>query len=75
MKSVVAYKNCLIRSESFQLGQNGSWIPRYTLTRQDNKSKWHGAPSHYDRLDEVFSTEHEANEFALQDAMQWIDKS
>ena len=75
MKSVISYKNCLVRSESFQLGQSDSWIPRYTLTCQDNQSKWNGAPSHHDRLDKVFCTETEADEFALQDAMLWIDKN
>ncbi len=75
MKSSISYKNCLIRSESFQLTQSSSWIPRYTLTRQDTNSKWNGAPSHHDRLDKVFWTENEADEFALQDAMWWVDKN
>lgn len=74
MKSSISYKNCLIRSESFQPAQSTGWIPRYTLTHQGAKDKWQGALSHHDRLDQVFSTEHEADEFALQDAMQWIDK-
>jgi hypothetical protein len=75
MKSSISYKNCLIRSESFQLSQSSSWIPRYTLTRQDTNSKWNGSPSHHDRLDKVFWTENEADEFALQDAMRWVDKN
>ena len=75
MKRSISYKNCLIRSESFQLAQSSSWIPRYTLTRQDTNSEWKGAPSHRDRLDKVFSTENEADEFALQDAMRRIDKN
>lgn len=75
MKSSISYKNCLIRSESFQLVQSSGWIPRYTLTLQGAKSNWKGALSHHDRLDKVFWTEHEADEFALQDAMQWIDKN
>jgi hypothetical protein len=75
MKSSISYKNCLIRSESFQRAQSGSWIPQYTLTRQDTKNKWNGTPSHQTRLDNVFWTENEADEFALQDAMRWIDKN
>ena len=75
MKSSISYKNCLIRSESFQLMQSNSWIPRYSLMRHDTDSKWDGAPSHHDRLDKVFWTENEADEFALQDAMQWVDRN
>lgn len=74
MKSIISYKNCLIRGESFQLAQSSSWIPRYSLTLQGANSSPKGALSHHDRLDQVFLTEHEANEFALQDAMRWIDK-
>ncbi|HMA81458.1 MAG TPA: hypothetical protein VKR81_11230 [Candidatus Binatia bacterium] len=75
MKNSISYKNCLIRGESFQLAQSSGWIPRYTLTRQDAMNKWNGAPSHYDRLDQVFWTENEADKFALQDAMRWIDQN
>lgn len=74
MKSSMSYKNCLIHSESFQLAQSNSWIPRYSLMRRDTDSKQDGTPSHHDRLDKVFRTEKEADEFALQDAMQRIDK-
>jgi hypothetical protein len=73
MKSSISYKNCLIRGESFQLTQSSGWIPRYTLTRQDARNKWNSTPSHHDRLDQVFWTENEADKFALQDAMRWID--
>jgi len=75
MKSSISYKNCLISRQSFQLAQSSSWIPRYTLTRQDTDSQWIGTPSQHDRLDKVFSTEDEADEFALQAAMRWIDKN
>ena len=73
MKSKISYKNCLIRSESFQLGQSGSWIPRYTLTRQNTDNHSSATPSHHDRLDKVYWTEGEADAFALNDAMQWVD--
>jgi hypothetical protein len=75
MKSIISYKNRLIRGESFQLAQSSGWIPRYSLTLQGANSSPKGALSHHDRLDQVFWTEHEADEFALQDAMRWIDKN
>ena len=74
MKNSISYKNCLIRGESFQLAQSNGWIPRYSLMRQDTNSKWDDAPSHHDRLDKVFWTENEADEFAFQEAMVRIDK-
>jgi hypothetical protein len=73
MKDSIAYKNCLIRGESFQLARNTGWIPRYTLTRQETRHRWNSTPSRHDRLDQVFDTESDANRFALQDAMRWID--
>lgn len=75
VKNSIYYKNCLIRGESFQLAESSGWIPRYTLTRQDVRNKWNGTPSHHDRLDQVFWTENEADKFALQDAMRWIDEN
>jgi hypothetical protein len=75
MKHDISYKNCLIRSGSFQLAQSNSWIPRFILTRQNSKGEGKGARSHHDRLDKVFFTENEADEFALEDAMRWIDKN
>ena len=75
MKSMLSYKNCLVRGESFQLAQTSSWIPRYSLTLQGANSSPLGALSHHDRLDQVFRTENEADEFALQDAMRWIDQN
>ena len=75
MKSIISYKNRLIRGESFQLTQSSNWIPRYTLTLQGASNHQNGALSHHDRLDKVFRTENEADEFALQDAMRWIDQN
>lgn len=69
MNSSLAYKNCLIHIESFQLTHSSGWIPRFTLTRQDD------VPSSRDRLDKVFLSKDEADEFALEDAMQWIDQN
>ena len=75
MKSSISYKNCLVRSESYQRALGGRWIPQYTLTRQDTKNKWNGTPSHHSQLDKSFLNENEADEFALQDAMLWIDRN
>ena len=75
MKPSLSYKNCLIRTESFQVAQSSSWIPRYILMRQSTDGNSSGEPSHRDRLDKVFWTENEADEFALQDAVEWIDSN
>ena len=75
MKGCLWYKNCLIRTESFQLTDSSSWIPRYILTGQGPAENSSDARSHRDRLDKVFCTKSEADEFALQDAVQWIDNN
>jgi hypothetical protein len=75
MKSSISYKNCLICSESFQREGKGGWIPQYTVTRQDAKNPTSGVPAHHAQLDKTFWSENEADEFALQDAMHWIDKN
>ena len=71
----MSYKNCLIRGESFQLTQSSGWIPRYILTSPDVRNGWSYSPSHHDRLDQVFLTQYEADRFAIEDAMQWIDEN
>jgi hypothetical protein len=58
-----------------QREKNGTWIPQYTLTRQDTRNKGNNFPSHQYQLNEVFLTEDEADDFAVQDAMEWIDKN
>ncbi len=73
MKSSIAYKNCLIRGESFQREKNGKWIAQYNCTRQNNGHKGHDFPSQQFQLSEVFPTEYEADDFALKKAMEWID--
>ena len=75
MKSSISYNNCLIRGESFQREKNGKWIPQYTLTRQNTGSERKGFPSQQYQLNEALPTEDEADEFALQKAMEWIDKN
>jgi len=74
MKSSISYKGCLIRGESFQREKNGSWIPQYILTRQDTGNKETDFPSNQYRLNEIFMTEDEADDFAVQKAMEWIAK-
>jgi hypothetical protein len=75
MKGNISYKNCVIRGESFQLAQSSGWIPRFILMRQDSDRTWNGPPSHHDRLDKVFGTKNEADEFAVQDAMRCVDRN
>ena len=72
MKNSLSYKNCVIQCESFQLAQNTGWIPRYSLTRPGADKRSNAAPLHYDRLDQVFCTEDEADSFALQEALRWV---
>jgi hypothetical protein len=71
----ISYRNCLIHIESFQLTHSSGWIPRFKLLRQDTKSEWNDAPSYRHRLDTVFWSKDEADEFALEDAMHWIDRN
>jgi hypothetical protein len=75
MKSSISYQNCLIRGESFQRENNGRWVPQYTLRRQDTKNRGSDFPSHQAQLDKTFPTENAADDFALQEAMKWIDEN
>jgi hypothetical protein len=75
MKQSISYKNCLIQSQSFQLAINTSWIPQFTVTPGTMRNAIGARPTHHARLDQVFWSETEADEFALQDAMRWIDSN
>jgi hypothetical protein len=75
MKGDTSYKNCRIRGESFQREKNGTWIPQYTLTRDFSGSKQADFPSHQYQFNQTFPSESEADDFAVQKAMEWIDKS
>ena len=75
MKTSIAYKNCLIRGESFQREKNGKWISQYNCTRQNNGIKGHDFPSQQFQLSEVFATEDEADDFAMKKAMERIDQN
>ncbi len=43
--------------------------------REGDESELDRSLTHHDRLDKVFWTKNEADEFALEDAMRWIDKN
>jgi hypothetical protein len=75
MKSSISYQNCLIRGESFQRETNGRWVPQYTLRRQYTKNKVSDFLSHQAQLNKAFPTENAADDFALQEAMKWIDNN
>ncbi|MSP38987.1 MAG: hypothetical protein EXR70_10905 [Deltaproteobacteria bacterium] len=73
MKNELTYKNCLIHSESFELGQRGSWVPRFRLTQQNSNGPSNRALASHDRLDKVCRTEAEADAFAIKEAIRWVD--
>ena len=73
MNTNITYRNWLICSGSFRLEKKGRWIPLYTLTRQGAKNKENGMAKHHARLKMSFGSQNEADEFALQNAMRWID--
>ena len=73
MKSSISYQNCLIRGESFQREENGKWVPQYTLRRQATKNRMSDFLSHQAQLNKAFPNENAADDFALQEAMKWID--
>ena len=45
------------------------------MTRQDTGNKGNDFPSHQYQLNAMFLTEGEADDFAVQQAMEWIDKN
>jgi hypothetical protein len=73
MKSNITYRNWLICSGSFRLERKGRWIPQYTLTHQGAKNNESDVGTHHAQLKTSFLSENEADEFALQEAMHWID--
>lgn len=62
-----SYGDFVIQIQSFELLRRGGWIPRFTLTGSDHSMLCR------DRLDQVFPSKEEADEFALRDAVEWID--
>jgi hypothetical protein len=75
MRKDTPYKNYLIRSESFQREKNGSWIPQYSVCRQDPLTTPLDFPSQQYQLHHSCSTEQEADDFALRKAQEWIDRN
>ena len=73
MNNDSVYKNYLIRGESFQREERGTWVPQYTVTRQDAATEKKEYPSHQYQFNQAYRTEREANEFAVQKARDWID--
>ena len=55
--------------------ENGKWVPQYTLRRQHTKNKVNDFLSYQAQLNKAFPTENAADDFALQEAMKWIDKN
>ena len=75
MNDELIYKGYLIRGESFQREENGTWVPQYTVIRQDDATKAKiDFPSHQYQFNHVYPTQREANEYAAQSAQHWIDR-
>ena len=68
MENYISYSNWIIQTQSFEKIPTGGLIPRFKL-----KFPVRGLLCR-DRLDKVFSSKDEADEFALEEAMDWIDK-
>ena len=69
------YKDYVIRCESFQREEQGTWVPQYTVTRQDDATKVKvDFPSHQYQFNHAYLTQSEADEFVRQKAQHWIDK-
>ena len=66
MKRSISHENCFIRGESFQRKKNGLWIPRHET---GNGNKETCFPLQQYQLNNVFPTENETDDFALQN--QW----
>jgi hypothetical protein len=75
MRASIAYKNHVIICESFQRETPGLWVPQYHTTRQKLGSAGNDFPIQQYQLHEAFPTQDGADDFALQKAMDWIDKN
>jgi hypothetical protein len=67
MGNPISYSNYVIRTQSFELVPSGGWIPRFTLACPERGLLCR------DRLDKAFPSKDKADEFALEDAINWID--
>jgi hypothetical protein len=75
MNGDIVYKEHLIRGESFQREENGTWVPQYTVIRRDAATTQTDFPSHQYQFNHVYPTQQEADEYAVQSAQQWIDRN
>ena len=75
MKDSISYKGCVIHGESFQRENNGTWVPQYTLTLPVTGRKAGDFPSHQYQLNEAFTTENEADVYAVRRAKEWVDRN
>jgi hypothetical protein len=75
MNQDTLYRNYRIHGESFQRESNGSWVPQYTVSRQDAATEKIAFPSHQYQFNHTYGTEREADDFALQMARAWVDKA
>jgi len=75
MKPSVTYRDYLIQSESFQREKNGGWIPQYVWKRFEAGGKVEVPTFSTDQYQfhVAFTTEIEADEYALRRAKEWID--
>lgn len=73
MNTEITYKGYLIRGESFQRETSGTWVPQYTVTRQDEGTTKGDFPSHQYQFNHAYPTQGEADEYAVQNAQRWID--
>ena len=75
MRSSISYKNYLIRLESFQREEKGTWIPQYYFARQSTGGNETDFPSQQYQFNEALQSEDEPDDLALRKAMEWIDKN
>jgi hypothetical protein len=75
VKLKTVYKNHRIAGESFQREKKGSWVSQYTLVREESAGNGNHFLSHHHQFNAIFRTEREANQYALQRAQQWIDRT
>ena len=73
MKTSILYKNCLIWGESFQREKNGTWVPQFMFTRENTAGKGKRFPREQYQYEVAFTTEKEADEFAVGKAKECID--
>lgn len=74
MRGSTPYKTWIIFGESFQREKHGPWVSQYRATQASTTTGAYAFPSQQYQLNNIFLSEHEADDFALLKARQWIDK-